>query len=116
MFNIFRKKSFKIENLAKDILNKVETDFLNEKDNAIEILNSALDETDYLRSERTIRCIIYLADKDINKLRKSIQDAKNDPRDVMYWAEYIKRNSLEQAQRVRDFNKQFDKNDLTIKE
>ena len=115
MFNFLKRKRDKIEQMPKDILAKIEDDFEDDKYQAIEIINGALNATEYLRNDRIIRCIIFLADKDIQKLKKSIEVGRTDPRDVMYWAEYVNRKSLDNNKRVRDFNKRFDQNDLTIK-
>lgn len=114
MFNFFKKGRDKIEQMPKDILRKIEHDFDVDKYQAIEIINRALSATEYLRNDRIIRCILFLADKDIQKLKKYIEDAITDPRDVMYWAEYVNRNSSSKIKRVRNFNKRLDQNDLTI--
>ena len=113
MFNFLKRKRDKIEQMPREILGKIEDDFEDDKYQAIEIINGALNATEYLRNDRIIRCVIFLADKDIQKLKKSIELA---PRDVMYWAEYVNRKSMDNCKRVRDFNKRFDQNDLTIKD
>ena len=102
--------------MSEDILGQIELDFEQEKGRAVAALNAALKENDYLRDERIVRCIIFLAKGDLQQLTQRIVDAKNDPRDVMYWAEYMNRNSLEEATRVRDFNKPFNENDLLARE
>lgn len=116
MFNFLKRKRDKIEQMPRDILAKIEDDFKDDKYQVIEIINGALNAAEYLRNDRIIRCILFLADKDIQKLKKSIEDGRSDPRDVMYWAEYVNRKSLDNSKRVRDFNKRFDQNDLTIKD
>lgn len=50
---------------------------------------------------RTLRCILYLADGDPARLTDAIRLCLQDPRDVMYAAEY------DQEVRVRDFNDPF---------
>ena len=53
---------------------------------------------------RVVRCVLYLADGDLQKLEHFTDQALQDPRDVMYWAEYD-RDSNDQ---VRDFNEPFE--------
>jgi hypothetical protein len=87
------------------------------KKQATHILNSALNETVYLRYERVVRCIIFLAEGSLKQLRKYTEAARQDTRDVMFWAEYIHRGeAFGKSERVRDFNNRFDQNDLTIRE
>jgi hypothetical protein len=92
---------------APDIKERIQFDF---GDNAIEatkILEEAISRYEYLNHERIIRCIIYLSDKKLDKLKESINQAKDDPRDVMLLAEYINLGDNEKPKRVRDFNKTF---------
>lgn len=114
MLNFLNRKPYKVELLSLDILEKIEHDFKEEKRTAIELLIQALNKWEYLRSERIIRCIVFLAKKDLNQLQDSVDDAYQDPRDAMYWAEYINRRALGDSKRVRNFNNRFDENDLTI--
>ena len=72
----------------KDIKEKIASDFADKASQAYQILDEAISKTDYLNNNRIIRCIIFLADKDIEKLKKNIETATYDPRDVMLWAEY----------------------------
>lgn len=71
---------------------------------------------DYLNLGRIIRCILFLADRDIEKLKKNIEVATYDPRDVMLWAEYIPAESDKKYKRVRDFNKPFDQAERNVRE
>ncbi|MCF1750470.1 hypothetical protein [Mariniradius sediminis] len=70
-----------------DINERIKTDFGDKASVAFEIFKDAIVKTDYLNHPRIIRCIIFLADKNIEKLKSHIQTAINDPRDVMFWAE-----------------------------
>ena len=65
-----------------DILKQIELDFNDSADKAIEILSEAISKTDYLKTDRVIRCIIFLAKGDIENLRKFIDNAIFDTRDV----------------------------------
>jgi galactose-1-phosphate uridylyltransferase len=116
MFGFLKKNKFNIAELPQDILEKINQDFGNENIKVIEVLYKALNKTEYLRNERIIRCIIFLINKDINKLQKTIEIAKFDPRDVMFWAEYTERDLEKNPKRIRDFNKTFEKCELNGKE
>lgn len=99
-----------------DINERIKTDFGDKASDAFEILKDAVVKTDYLNHPRIIRCIIFLSDKNIEKLKSNIQTAINDPRDVMFWAEYTKRDIEQNPKRVRDFNKTFDQSETNVKE
>lgn len=114
MFNFFKKEKTNIKQMSKDILKKIQLDFGPDEEQAIDMINKALEETSYLRTERVVRCIIFLAEKNLDKLSNYINCAKTDTRDVMLWAEYINISSTGNSTRVRDFNKKFHQNDLTI--
>jgi len=100
----------------EDIQQRIIHDFQDSSDKAIEILDKAISQTDYLRTDRVIRCIVFLANGDIDKLKKYIDNAIFDTRDVMFWAEYDNRDSFQNAKRIRDFNKTFDKCSENVKE
>ena len=76
------------------------------------ILSEYLDKYDYLNSDRIIRCVIFLADNGIESFKSFLKSAKGDPRDVMYWAEYENRESLDNNKKVRNFNKSFEENKI----
>ena len=100
-----------------DILKQIELDFNEVADKAIEMLSDAISKTDYLKTDRVIRCIIFLAKGDLEKLRKFIDNAIFDTRDVMLWAEYENLDSEEfNYKRVRNFNNTFDKCTENVKE
>ena len=77
---------------------------------ANKILTEYLTKYDYLNSDRIIRCVIFLANNGIESFKSFLESAKGDPRDVMWWAEYENRESLDNNKRVRDFNKTFSEN------
>jgi hypothetical protein len=94
----------------EDIIQRIETDFNENSDKAIEILSSAISQTNYLDTDRVIRCIVFLAQGDLSKLKDSIEKAVFDTRDVMLYAEYENLNDKNfNFKRIRDFNKTFDK-------
>ena len=84
-----------------DIKERIYADFGEKAEVAIELLRAAIKEYDYIHHPRILRCIIFLANKNLESLVESINMATRDPRDIMYAAEYI--NST----RRRDFNKTF---------
>lgn len=84
--------------------------FTSEYDTANKILTEYLTKYDYLNSDRIIRCVIFLANKEIESFKSFLESAKGDPRDVMWWAEYENRESLDNNKRVRDFSKTFQEN------
>jgi hypothetical protein len=99
----------------KDVMNRIKSDFSDNAEDVIKFIEEELLSDECLnRSEvfignrdRIIRCVIYLANKNLNDLIGYVIAAKDDPRDVMFWAEYI--NHYEQHPvHVRDFNKPFD--------
>ena len=87
---------------------RFESDF----NSANKILSEYLNKYDYLNSVRIIRCVIFLADNGIDSFKSFLESAKGDPRDVMYWAEYENRESLDNNKRVRNFNKSFEDNKI----
>jgi hypothetical protein len=103
-------------NLPIDIEERLEKDFLESQGEAIKILENSVFKNEYLNHPRIIRCIIFLANKDLNGLKRSIHQAKLDKRDVILFAEYINRKEDETLKRVRDFNKSFEESEKNIRE
>ena len=101
---------------AKDIRERIESDFGDKALIVFKIFDDAISKTDYLNHSRIIRCIIFLAEHDVEKLQKNIEAATDDPRDVMLWAEYENQGQAERPKRIRDFNKTFDQADKDVKE
>ena len=93
----------------EDIQQRIVLDFKDSAGKANELLRIAISKTEYLKTDRVIRCIIFLANGDLNKLQKYIDDAIFDIRDVMLWAEYEEQEGEINFKRVRNFNKPFDK-------
>lgn len=104
---------------AADIIDRIQSDFGENAEEVARFFEEELLSDECLnRSEifngnrdRIIRCIIYLSDKNADTLKKYITAAKGDPRDVIFWAEYIHHNE-EHPKHVRDFNKPFDSTEL----
>lgn len=92
---------------TKDIKERIETDFGEKASEVYRIFNKAFERADYLKSDRIIRCIVFLAGKDIEKLKEYIEVAIFDPRDVMFWAEY-KNHGHNNPTLIRNFNLPFD--------
>ncbi len=101
-----------------DIRERIIADFGDKASDVVKIFDEAISKADYLNHDRIIRCILYLSDKDLNKLKKNIETATYDPRDVMLWAEYKNRGQgeMDEVMRIRDFNKPFDQADKDVRE
>lgn len=100
---------------TQDIKERIETDFVEKASEVHEIFKESFEKADYLKVKRTIRCILFLANKDVHKLKKYIEAATYDPRDVMFWAEY-KNHEDKNPIRIRDFNRTFDQADEDVSE
>ena len=96
----------KIEKLSTDILAQIAYQFGENYKIVIGILETELSESDILNSSRIIRCIIYLSENSIEKLRENINSAKIDWRDIILWAEY-ENDEKNEPKLKRDFNKPF---------
>tara|TARA_B100000678_G_scaffold24942_1_gene18885 strand:- start:1470 stop:1775 length:306 start_codon:yes stop_codon:yes gene_type:complete len=101
-----------LKELSKDIVEEMKIRFTSEYDTANKVLTEYLTKYDYLNSDRIIRCVIFLADNGIESFKSFLESAKGDPRDVMWWAEYENRESMDNNKRVRDFNKSFKENGI----
>ena len=53
-------------------------------------------------SARTCRCVIVLSGNSLEKLQEIANEAKQDFRDVIFWAEYDK-----SGERIADYNMPF---------
>ncbi len=84
--------------------------FDSDYDTANKIFTEYLTKYDYLNSDRIVRCVIFLANNRIENLKSFLESAKDDPRDVIWWAEYENRESLDNNKKVRDFSKTFQEN------
>jgi len=92
---------------TQDIKDRILSDFGENATEATKILEQEILNFDYLNHDRTIRCIIYLSKGKLDTLKETINQAKGDPRDMWFWAEYINLRENETPKRVRDFNKTF---------
>ena len=100
----------------EDIIRRIQTDFSDKSSEVFETLKNAIENTAYLKTDRVIRCIIFLSKGNINELNRLINVAINDTRDVMLWAEYEKLNGNFNYKRIRDFNKTFEESTKNVKE
>lgn len=101
---------------TNDIRHRIECDFRESASAVYSILETAISTADYLNTDRIIRCILFLADKDIGKLKQLVETATRDPRDIIVWAEYTNVGQWEDLKRIRDFNKSFDNADKNVEE
>ncbi len=99
-----------------DINARIQTDFGENARKATTMLIDAINKVGYLKTDRVIRCIVYLANGDLTDLSKYIETATFDTRDVMLWAEYEGLKENEKPKRVRDFNKIFPESSNDVKE
>ena len=96
----------KFEKISSDILTQIKLQFNENHKKLIETLENELSENDYLNSNRIIRCIIFLSEKNIEKVKENINLAKIDWRDIILLAEY-ENNENSEPKLIRDFNKPF---------
>lgn len=99
-----------------DIITRINSDFGENASKATSLLLDAINNVDYLKTDRVIRCIIFLARGNLTDLDKYIETATYDTRDVMLWAEYEGLKENEKPKRVRDFNKTFEESSKDVKE
>ena len=99
-----------------DIIERINTDFEESANKATTMLIDAITNVDYLKTDRVIRCIIFLAKGNLTDLKRYIETATYDTRDVMLWAEYEGLKENENPKRMRDFNKTFEECSTDVKE
>lgn len=99
-----------------DIIARIKADFGSDANEAMRMLSAAIISADYLKTDRVIRCIVFLAKGNLIDLNKYIEIAIFDTRDVMLCAEYEKLNGDLNYKRLRDFNKAFEKCSHDVKE
>lgn len=100
----------------EDIIARIKADFGNNSDKALIMIKDAINKTDYLKTDRIIRCILFLAKGSLIELNINIETATFDTRDIMLWAEYEKLNGDLNYKRLRDFNKTFEDCSINVKE
>lgn len=101
---------------ATDISDKIKSDFGDKAADVFAIFDEAIAKTEYLNQDRIVRCILFLAKKNIDTLKENIETAENDPRDVMLFAEYKGIGQEFHPIRIRDFNKTFAESELDVTE
>lgn len=99
-----------------DINARILNDFGENASKATTILIASINRVAYLKTDRVIRCIIFLAKGDLTELEHYIEAATFDTRDVMLWAEYEGLKENENPKRVRDFNKTFSESTKDVHE
>ena len=85
--------------LAVDILERIAREFPESTQQAQLDLSELA--TSCINGQRVVRCVLHLASGDQGKLDHFIQAAREDERDVIWWAEY------DEDEHVRDFIKEF---------
>lgn len=93
--------------LTEDIINRIHEDFGENSAQAIKIVEKETTKSGDLQPDRIIRCIIFLAEGNIDDLSRYIEAAAVDPRDVMLWAEYEPSADGADDNKVRDFSEPF---------
>ena len=83
-----------------DIEKKIDSDYGELASKARAILENGFSPS--TTAPRVVRCVIALAEKSLDKLQEMVIRAKEDSRDVMYWAEYEK-----SGKQIADYNKPF---------
>ena len=106
----------KVGGYAPDISERITSDFGENATAIFELFDAAIAKADYLSTPRVIRCILFLADGSLDKLKKMIAAAHQDPRDVMLWAEYEGTGGPFHPKRIRDFSKTFDQCEQDVRE
>lgn len=86
-----------------DIYKKIEIDFGSNSSAAHQLLDDLDAKTKGLVSPRLVRAIIFISNGSIELLKKNIELARKDWRDILLQAEY----SYPDTVRVRDFDKTF---------
>ena len=99
-----------------DIIARVKSDFGIDANKAVTMLNEGIAKAEYIKTDRVIRCIVFLAKGNLFNLKRYIETAIFDTRDVMLWAEYEKLNEDFNYKRLRDFNKTFEECSNDVKE
>lgn len=88
--------------MPPDVIAKIEADF--QAVDRIKVIKALENLRTDLQSEgyRVVRCVLYLAQGDMQQLDHYVERARYDWRDVIYWAEYDKQDN-----RTRDLTRPF---------
>ena len=89
--------------ISIDIQKKLELDFGSELSFAKDELEALYAKTNWRIGNRMIRSIVYLSNGDFESLKKTIEHANTDYKDVLWLAEYDRGD-----EQLRDFNKTFE--------
>ena len=91
--------------LARDIVEKVNQDFADPDETALalSVLADFAEQNQALASDRILRCMVFVANGDLDVLGKAMDLAMIDYRDLIVWGEYD-----ENYQRVRDLSIPFE--------
>lgn len=95
-----------------DIENRIQLDFGENSHEAFGILQAAIQKNDFLKTQRVIRCLLFLSEKSIVKLKATIEAAILDTRDIIFWAEYTIEGANGGVKQIRDFNKTFEDSEI----
>lgn len=95
--------------ITKDIKIQIRKSFKQKHKEAIELIQEQFEATEL--SNRIIRCVVFLAKGSFEKLKRCIDLAKTDYRDVIFFAEYNDHDA-KHPKRIRDFNRSFGRHDL----
>ena len=89
--------------LAADVSARIDADFAQDRVHEVRAILLNYDAT----ASRMHRCMLHLAEGDLEKLKQVVADAHTDYRDVILAAEYESNPSGWAVNRVRDFNRSF---------
>ncbi|WP_299336150.1 hypothetical protein [uncultured Psychroserpens sp.] len=106
LLSYLRSSSKRLKPLPEDIRQKIRILFKEDHITAMSIISIFLLNNLHLNIARVIRCIIFLSDGNINTLKKHLEAAKSDARDVILWAEYENLEGTD-LKRIRDFSEPF---------
>ncbi len=96
--------------LLEDIQKQIQKSFKLESEEATRM--NFEDFVENRESGRILRCVLFLAEGSLERLRYYIEVVNTDYRDVIFWAEYVDLKS-EQPRRVRDFNRPFGRHEIS---
>ncbi len=99
-----------------DIQQKINSDFAAQVNEVLELFKTLTAGGRHLNDPRLFRCILFLADKNFEKLKILIDNAKTDTRDIIMWAECMPSGPGDQTIRVRDFSKIFGEEEKDVRE
>ena len=87
--------------LPNDIYEKIESDYPIESER--QLIHSLFDNLQVNEKNRVIRCILFAANKDIDRIGKLEELARSDYRDVIVVGEY----DYKSGERLRDLSNPF---------